>query len=265
MKRMVLASPYLQVIWAALSLLIAIHARADVHSLPKFRRISAIGQVKRGPADGMRYRVRLSYKICQQSEIISPEHLIIEKFNRALLRKERRAFLSQLRTWEFVPKSKERSIATLTNAASCNSLASGSIGMQFAFEEIYPYENPRHFVRTASFLVGNRSASKLSDFFNRGRFQEALEIISEFARADLRTQLLADGEERGVSAWIDRGTVPLENSFDRFVIASEGLKILFEQYQVANYANGIREIVVPWSILRPIISNGFSLSISDRD
>jgi hypothetical protein len=258
MKRMVVASTYLKVIWAALSLLIAIHARADAHSLPKFRRISAIGQVKRGPADGMRYRVRLSYQICQQSGSISPEHSIIEKFNRSLLRKERRAFLSQLRTWEFVPKSKERSIATLTNAASCNSLASGSIGIQFAFEEIYPYENPRHFVRTATFLVGNRSEIKLSDIFSKHRSQEALEIISEFARANLRKQLLTDGEERAVGDWIDRGTVPLESSFDKFVIVKEGLRILFEEYQVANYAYGIREVVVPWSILRPIASAEFS-------
>lgn len=265
MKRMVVASTYLQVIWAVISLLNAIHARAEVPIAPKLRRISAIGQVRGGSADGMRYHVRLSYQLCQQPGSVLPDHSIIEKFNKSLLRKERRAFLSQLRRWEFVPKSKERAIATLTSAASCNSFASGSIGMQFAFEEIYPYENPRHFVRTATFLVGNRSESKLSDLFSMGRFQEALEIISEFARADLRKQLLSDGEERAVSAWIDRGTVPLENSFDRFVIASEGLKILFEQYQVASYANGIREIVVPWSILRPIISNKFSLSISDRD
>ena len=257
MKRMVVASSYLQVIWAALSLLMAIHARADVHSLPKFRRISAIGQVKRGPADGMRYRVRLSYQICQQSGSTSPEHSIIEKFNRSLLRKERRAFLSQLRTWEFVPKSKERSIATLTNTASCNRLASGSTGIQFAFEEIYPYENPRHFVRTATFLVGNSSEIKLSDLFSKHRSQEALEIISEFARANLRKQLLTDGEERAVGDWIDRGTVPLESSFDKFVIVKEGLRVLFEEYQVANYAYGIREVVVPWSILRPIASAEF--------
>jgi hypothetical protein len=254
MKRMVMASTYFKVIWAALSLLIGIHARADVDSLPKFRRISAIGQVKRGPADGMRYRVRLGFQTCQQSEIISPEHSIIEKFNLALLRKERRVFLSQLRTWEFVPKSKERAIATLTNAASCNSLASGSIGLQFTFEEIFPYENPRHFVRTASFLAGNRSESKLSSLFSKDRFQEALETISEFARADLRKQLLADREERGVSDWIDRGTVPQGSVFDRFVIAKKGLKFIFNEYQVASYSHGITEVIVPWSVLRPFIS-----------
>jgi hypothetical protein len=258
MKRMVMASTYFQVIWAALSLLIAIHARADVHSLPKFRRISAIGQVKRGPADGLRYRVRLGFQTCQQSEIISPEHSIIEKFNQALLRKERRVFLSQLRTWEFVPKSKERAIATLTNAASCNSLASGSIGLQFTFEEIFPYENPRHFVRTASFLAGNRSESKLSDLFRKDHFQEALEIISEFARADLRKQLLANDEERGLSDWIDRGTVHQGGAFDRFLITKKGLKFIFNQYQVASYSHGISNVIVPWSVLKPFMSDNFS-------
>lgn len=216
-------------------------------------RVSATGKINMGLSKGMRYRVRLTSMNCSRLDETPLNQNQIRPTIRLILRRERRRFLSQLRTWEFMPESNQLAVATLSNDARCYPTSSMMMSLSNIFQEDLPFEKPRHFVRTAVLITGSTKLLTLRDVFPPAQFNSALKRISNFVTAELRKQLLVDGEEAAVIDWIERGTTPLENSFDKFVLTRDGMRIFFEEYQVAAYAHGVMEVLIPWTILTPLV------------
>jgi hypothetical protein len=55
------------------------------------------------------------------------------------------------------------------------------------------------------------------------------------------------------SNWINQGTSPKDENFSHFLVAPDGLIVLFKDYQVAPHSAGVRELLVPFTRLAPLI------------
>jgi hypothetical protein len=74
-----------------------------------------------------------------------------------------------------------------------------------------------------------------------------LETISAYCLDDLRS--------RDVLAWED-GALPLEENYQVWNITPDGLKVTFNEYQVAPYAAGPQSVTVPYPVLEELIQPG---------
>ncbi len=88
-------------------------------------------------------------------------------------------------------------IAILNNDTRCYYYPHETIGLVNVLQETLPYENPRNRIRTSVFPITLSDQITLRNLFMPDRFDEALKIISVFARADLHRQLRPEGEESG--------------------------------------------------------------------
>jgi len=87
---------------------------------------------------------------------------------------------------------------------------------------------------------------KLSDLFQPN--SNYLKVISDYCIKEVKKSDLNDDE------WIRNGAGPKAENYESWNITPEGLQITFDAYQVAAYAAGPQEVVVPYSILKPIIN-----------
>ncbi|MEP7338995.1 MAG: DUF3298 and DUF4163 domain-containing protein [Acidobacteriota bacterium] len=86
---------------------------------------------------------------------------------------------------------------------------------------------------------------KLADLFPPN--SNYLKIISDYCLAALKKRDLGDDEQ------IRGGAGPKADNYGSWNITPDGLQITFDAYQVAAYAAGPQEVVVPYSVLKPII------------
>lgn len=92
----------------------------------------------------------------------------------------------------------------------------------------------------------NRGAMlRLSDLFQPK--SNYLKVISDYCIAALKKRDLGDEEQ------IRGGAGPKAENYSSWNITPQGLQITFDAYQVAAYAAGPQEVVVPYSVLKPII------------
>jgi hypothetical protein len=89
-------------------------------------------------------------------------------------------------------------------------------------------------------------------------------VLSQFCVNDLHKQKSPrfddpkqheDWLARMQDDWILRGAGPENNNFEGFVFTTEGLRIFFDEYQVGSYAEGRYEVLVPYSVLSPLLRN----------
>jgi hypothetical protein len=72
-----------------------------------------------------------------------------------------------------------------------------------------------------------------------------LKVISDYAIKELKKLDTVSAVELGAGPKID--------NYHSWNITPTGLKITFDPYQVGPYAAGAHEVVVPYSVLKPII------------
>lgn len=86
---------------------------------------------------------------------------------------------------------------------------------------------------------------KLGDLFQPN--SNYLKVISDYCIAKIKSRNISDDD------WIRNGAGPKKENYENWNITPQGLMITFDAYQVAAYAAGPQEIVVPYSTLKPII------------
>ncbi len=101
-------------------------------------------------------------------------------------------------------------------------------------------------VDTLTYTYDLRYGKKLAlkDLFLPG--SEYLKAISDRAMADLERQL---GDDPNAVERIAEGAGPDERNYENFLIAPQGLVIIFNPYQVAPGAGGTLRAVVPYAVL----------------
>ncbi|MDQ3011120.1 MAG: DUF3298 and DUF4163 domain-containing protein [Acidobacteriota bacterium] len=85
---------------------------------------------------------------------------------------------------------------------------------------------------------------KLADLFQPN--SNYLKVISGYCAKEIKKSDMTDAE------WIRGGASPKAGNYRSWNITPEGLQITFDAYQVAAYAAGPQEVVVPYSALKTI-------------
>ncbi len=119
------------------------------------------------------------------------------------------------------------------------------MSLQFS---IYSYTGGAHPTAQTSSLNWNprlERAVVLADLFKPGAAYG--QAIADYCRRELARLDLGDPE------WLARGTTFNDENYQRWNTTRAGLRITFDQYQVAAYAQGSFEVTVPWSRLRSMI------------
>ncbi|MGH9843408.1 MAG: DUF3298 and DUF4163 domain-containing protein [Blastocatellia bacterium] len=117
------------------------------------------------------------------------------------------------------------------------------ISILFYFYEDTGGAHPNTTTASFNYDINRGEALKLADLFTMKA--NYLKVISDYCIKELKKLKTVDSADEGASA-------KLEN-FDSWNIAPSGLRITFDRYQVAAYAAGDHEVVVPYSVLKPII------------
>lgn len=123
------------------------------------------------------------------------------------------------------------------------------ISLQFT---IYSYTGGAHpNGQTRSFNWDPRSESEiqLADLFTPGSAYGR--IIADYCRRELARLDIGDRE------WLARGTTFNEENYQRWNPTRAGLRITFDPYQVAAYAQGAFEVTVPWGALKTLLRPSF--------
>lgn len=103
--------------------------------------------------------------------------------------------------------------------------------------------HPNHHSDTIVWDLAAGRRLALEDLFRAG--SGWLERLSERAVAELEASM----GEMGSAEWIREGAGPDPANFDSWSVVAEGIRIVFDPYEVAPYAAGSSVVVVPWSAL----------------
>jgi hypothetical protein len=98
---------------------------------------------------------------------------------------------------------------------------------------------------TLNYDLGQGRELSLADLFLPG--SNYLEVISAYCIAELSKQPFFDGP-------FSEGAQPTPENYRNWNIASDGLMITFDEYQVAPYAAGPQKVTVPYSQFRAVIN-----------
>lgn len=96
---------------------------------------------------------------------------------------------------------------------------------------------------------------KWQDIFKKD--SNYIEVLANYAKTDLTKQLLQGPDQMSDEDWVQRGTdqsdeLNYTNNIG-FLDENKGLTIIFGQYQVAAYAVGMPEVIIPYAQLKNIL------------
>lgn len=105
--------------------------------------------------------------------------------------------------------------------------------------------HPYHYHRTLNYDLNTGEKIELSDLFNPGT-----QYLGAFANYTSNYLLRSLNDKEMVM----NGTAPTENNFKNWNIKPNGILITLEEGQAAPYVNGAQTILVPYSVLKRIMS-----------
>jgi len=112
--------------------------------------------------------------------------------------------------------------------------------------------HPNSYTEVVNFDLRNGKLLKLADLFLPG--SKYLETLSNFCIQELKKQAKAQGNYAAMDDdWIKRGAGAELTNYDNWTITKKGLGITFDPYQVAAYAAGPQNVLVPYSAVKDII------------
>jgi len=217
-----------------------------------------LGALKLGKKDQKSADKKLRYEIkTSLPEISGTDSARVEKFNQAV------ANLVAARTREFrnnvnelardeassprqdvkpnSPKTPPNSLDVSYEVTAANK---DFISILFSFFEYTGGAHPNTSTESLNFDLKRNAPVKLADLFTPN--SNYLQVISDYAVKELKKLETVDDPEKGAGPSLD--------NFHSWNISFAGLKITFDPYQVGAYAVGEHEVVVPYSVLKPIIN-----------
>jgi hypothetical protein len=155
------------------------------------------------------------------------------------------SFLDEISGTEFDDSAQEF-VNGLTSDYRLTYIDSKQISINF-LQSVYfaGAAHPLPFSRTINYDLRSDRVMELDEVFVEGA--DYITRISEFALTDLRQQ--------GVLEW-EEGAAPSSENFESWNITLEGLLFTFDPYQVAPYAAGFQEVLIPYEVLSDILRDG---------
>lgn len=127
------------------------------------------------------------------------------------------------------------------------------IGIEFTVSD---YEagaaHPNSYTEIVNFDLKNGKSLKLADLFTPG--SKYIQTLSTYCIQDLKKQAKDQGADAMLDDdWIKRGAGAELANYANWAITKKGLRITFDPYQVAAYAAGPQNVLVPYSALKEIL------------
>ncbi len=117
------------------------------------------------------------------------------------------------------------------------------ISVLFTFFEYSGGAHPNTSTLSLNYDLNRNAVVNLADLFTPN--SNYLKVISDYSIKELK--------KLETVSYADEGAGPKLENFHSWNITPAGLKITFDPYQVGPYAAGEHEVVVPYSVLKPII------------
>lgn len=118
-----------------------------------------------------------------------------------------------------------------------------ALSIQFRF---HYYRGGAHGAQHSRIINYNLTEGRLiqvSELFNNPT--SSFTVFSSFCIPYLLTYLEASNEAN--RKWIEDGAAPKPENYKNWALTKEGFKIFFDEYQVACYAQGAPEVLIPYS------------------
>lgn len=117
------------------------------------------------------------------------------------------------------------------------------ISILFSFFEYAGGAHPNSSTASFNYDLRRNAPVKLADLFTSD--SNYLKVISDYSIRELKKLKMPSGPEEGAG--------PKLENFHSWNVTPAGLKITFDRYQVGSYAEGEYVVVIPYSVLKPII------------
>jgi hypothetical protein len=117
------------------------------------------------------------------------------------------------------------------------------ISVLFSFYEYAGGAHPNTTTESLNYDLNRNAPVRLADLFTPN--SNYLKVISDYSVRELKKLETVSNAEEGAGPKIE--------NFHSWNITPAGLKITFDAYQVGPYVAGPHEVVVPYSVLKPII------------
>ena len=114
--------------------------------------------------------------------------------------------------------------------------------------------HPNHYSFTLNYDLKSGKEVKLADLFKPN--SNYLQKISDYSIQKLKIEAGEMSDEE----WIKTGAGPEADNFSSWNITDKGILITFDPYQVAAYAAGPQEVLIPYSQLKNILRDGSAVS-----
>ncbi|MGA2296696.1 MAG: DUF3298 and DUF4163 domain-containing protein [FCB group bacterium] len=101
---------------------------------------------------------------------------------------------------------------------------------------------------TYNFNINNGNIIELKDLFKSN--SKYLQIISRYCNKELHVKLKENSDDN----WINEGSSPTKENYSCYTIKDDGILFTFGEYQVACYADGQQEVLIPYSELSEILN-----------
>lgn len=190
-----------------------------------------------------KYTIDIEYP--QVTGLVDPGQDAFNKYVDTLINKEITDFKKSIdETMEVPPDSTgssldiNYSVEYATNKLICISILEGTYEAGAA--------HPNEGYITVNYDTEKHKDIKLSTLFKPNT--KYLTAISRYCITQLRKTLGNDGSD-----WINTGAAPQADNYRAWCITDSGLLILFSPYQVASYAEGAQQVLVPYSKIADLI------------
>jgi hypothetical protein len=169
----------------------------------------------------------------------------------------------------------DKSIADFKSELDCSELSSAECSLDINFDttfaddnfvsikfEMYEYSGGAHpnsysVARTYNLKSGNEV--KLADLFKAN--SNHLKKLSDYCYESLKKQLTKLGEgEPPDEGMLKEGTTPSDENYSGWNVTKKGLLMSFDPYQVAAYAYGPQQVIIPYSVLKEIAKEDGALA-----
>ncbi len=151
--------------------------------------------------------------------------------------------LDEIEAWRVANMPDIRSTLDSTYSVSYNENSLVSIQFEY-YSYVAGAAHPISYTKTLTYDMLSRQEIQLQDLFIAD--SDWLTTLSTYSSNDLNTREVLQFAE---------GAQPLMENFSRWVITPEGLKFFFDTYQVAPYAAGPQQVLIPYSELMGVIAD----------
>ena len=124
-----------------------------------------------------------------------------------------------------------------------------AVSLRFSFSSYTGGAHGNNWTEVINYRADQGVVLGIQDFFAVPDL--GIKMLSEYSISSL----LGSTEFRRDEAHVKRGAAPDPDNFVNFNLSTEGVSIVFDEYQVGCYAAGKSEVLVPYAALRPMVSD----------